>query len=223
MKKNKLKQIKNINMTIFKEVAMKKNTMTLAVVLLTIFASFQDAQAMGRNKTFFNTFLLGITTVITGIKVYGGYQQLSDEPTPEPLCEKSAEEFLNKIHQEQELEAKTRHQGATDLREHIKSLHTPKDFELCVTKNALGFPIMAPTDRLGQVTAYRVLKEIKTNNTATVLLKGFTITLDKQHEHDVASTFMEGLEKHLTQVKKESDALEVQIQKQVLGLEGVTQ
>ena len=250
---------------------MKKNTLTLAVALLTVLGSFQDAHAMGgarklaqglfRTKTTlsstekariqaerdFEKILLyvalasakplsakdwaQIITLSVGSAAALSYtlNYFLNKPTPQRKPhDTSAEQALRElpiIKTEEQLEAQR--QGVdiapTNLKEQIRSLYTEEDFAFCVKRNALGFPVMVNRDEFSSRPLVKgILEDIEKDGTVTLSPNDSTITLSKEHRYDVTSTFLDELEKYLTKVQKESDALEVQVQKQVLGLEGVT-
>jgi hypothetical protein len=235
---------------------MKKHILTLSVVLLTVFGSFQDAHAMGGARKLAQSFFhaqvakaQGLRSthfknvakediLIGGILVASAYEAYlllttiikdSSKPHQRGCYDESVEQTLREFPLMKEFEQR-RAQSlgvniiSTNLKEQIRSLYTEKELAPYVKRNTLGFPIMTTReDHNFDLLPERILEEIEKQGTVTFSSNGSTITLGKQHRYDITSTFLEELEKYLTQVRDASDALEVQVQKQVLGLEGVTQ
>ncbi len=146
---------------------------------------------------------------------------------PETLPEISVEDTLRRlpaIHKAMKLLDDRKNNCNTHLKKQIRSLFTEENFAPLVTRNTLGFPIMnQDNDILNSPLIAHIVKEMKKNRSVTLSSNGSTITLHDKDASDICFTYFEELEKYLIKVQKESDALEVQVQKQVLGLEGVTQ
>jgi hypothetical protein len=222
---------------------MKKHTITLSVVLLTVLGSFQDAQAMGGARRFAQglfskaqTFdkkhsknidkaILGTALASTGystymmIKAMGGDDLHAIGDSLNTLPPSSVEPVLESL---ATLEKDGQNAMPSNLRKEIEPMYAQEDFNSFITFNKRGFPLVAVKSIGDDLPPFRLRNEVFEKGSATVLTPTSSFTVNEGHMNDVLLAYVTAAKNYLTSVRDASDALEVKVQKQVLGLEGVT-
>jgi hypothetical protein len=236
-----------VTLTKFKEVTMKKHTLTLSVVLLTVLGSFQDAQAMGGARRFAQglfskaqavrsthfkdvtgedvAVVAGLAATIGGsymlFKTIDGLGALLDTfadslNTMPPSSVEPVLELLDAIEKDGQKET------PSNLRPQIETMYAQENFGSFVHFNAKGFPLIEVKSIRDDLSCFPVLKEVMEKGSTTVSTPTSSFTVNEGHVNDVLLAYVTAAKNYLTSVRDASDALEVKVQKQVLGLEGVT-
>ncbi len=196
--------------------------MTLAVVLLTVLGSFQDAQAMDR------ILKIGVRVLI----INSAYQTYKKTASLRENLEKEKEILEQMKNSLRDVDVvlkditsllsdyeKKPNETPFHIKQELNELYAQEDFSGFIKMNPNGFPGV----KMGDIKALpfeKLIDKIKAEGKVSLSLD---TSLNKNHIADIEAAYTYAAKNYLTKVCNASNALEVQVQKQVLGLEGVTQ